>query len=371
MRSPADQTPGRRPRRDYDSPVTGAFVQEFEPIRIYLYDPSPYPREVLNPLARLLLFDDPRYFEGRFLFERVADPEAAYLLLFPCDLNYFEGREERVFGHLPYYPRLRDRHLFFDHRDTTAVFPSPASFCLKVSVHRRQVGSRVLCIPYMEMVDNFLAYLHQERRLEYLLSFIGEWSELRAALISRLVRRVQPSYLRLRRAFFHQGYLQHPGVERQREWQDPAAKRSLRRHFLEVTLLSKFVLCLPGYGLNSFRFFEALSLGVPPILVADDCALPWEGIVDYDRFCARISPRDAVGERIEEVVAGTGSARYGEMCRLGRLHYDAYLSPRNFLFLLYRSLAAALSKEAADLGDANREESGWCEPVEAARVVEG
>jgi hypothetical protein len=346
--------------------VTGAFVQAYEPIRIYLYDPSPYPREVLNPLARVLLFDDPRYCEGRFLFERVTDQEAADLFLFPCDLNYFERREELILAHLPHYERAGDRHLFFDHRDTPEVFPLPDSFCLKVSLHRRQISARVVCIPYMEMVDNFFAYLHRDWRIEYLLSFIGERSELREILTAQIARRIQPSYFHLQDTFFHRGYLQYRGEERRRR-EEPAAKGRLRRHFLDTILRSKFALCLPGYGLNSFRFFEALSLGVPPILIADDCALPWEDLINYDRFCVRLPLQEPVAERLEDTLAGISDEFYREMCSLGRLHYDTYLSPRNFLFLLYRVLAAPLGKREAGFGEdrADGVDSGWFEAVAA------
>ncbi|HET7229006.1 MAG TPA: hypothetical protein VFJ16_03355, partial [Longimicrobium sp.] len=81
-------------RAAFHNPVTGKLVEEFDPVRLWIYDPAPYPPALLNPLARALLSGDPRYHEGRYLFQRAGRPDDADLLLFPCDLNWFEEREE-------------------------------------------------------------------------------------------------------------------------------------------------------------------------------------------------------------------------------------------------------------------------------------
>lgn len=328
--------------RAFLSPVTRAFVHGYEPLRLYVYDHRFYPYDALNALVKSLAFDDPRYRAGRHLFRLVEEPESADLFVFPCDLNYFEGREEQVYGVLDYYAGNERRHVFFDHRDQTEPFPPEDSIRLKVSLHGRQVSDTLICIPYVEMVDNFFWHFIRPREIKYALSFIGEWSEFRAEVLERLSGAPRPVYFRLRESFFHRGYLQFNGGKPVPD--EPAAvKRRLREEFIDVSRQSKFVLCPRGYGLNSFRFFESLSLGVPPILVSDDCALPFADAVDYEKFCFRVEAgdRDWVG-RIREAVRDAGGEAYAEMCRSARLHYDTFFSAGNYLFLLYEALRRAL-----------------------------
>lgn len=57
----------------------------------------------------------------------------------------------------------------------------------------------------------------------------------------------------------------------------------------------QFLRPLQGHGLNSFRFYEALSLGIPPILVTDNAALPFDDLVEYESFCPHARLREALG----------------------------------------------------------------------------
>ncbi len=324
------------------SPVTKAYVHSYKPLRLYIYDHRSYPYNTLNALVKALLFNDARYQEGRYLFTLSEEPETADLFVFPCDLNYFEKREEQVYDLLEHYDGNERRHVFFDHRDQTDPFPEQTSIRLKVSLDQRHVSDTLICIPYMEMVDNFFYYFSQPREIKYELSFIGEWSAFREQMLKALSDSFESAYFRLRDSFFHGGYLQFregkPPLKEER-----ATKRALREKFIEVSRQSKFILALRGYGLNSFRFFEALSLSIPPILVSDDCALPYSHLVDYDKFCVRVEAHDpAAVERIKAAVYNTVDETYAEMCRSGRLHYDTFFSTKNFLFLLYDALRRAV-----------------------------
>lgn len=98
--------------------------------------------------------------------------------------------------------------------------------------------------------------------------------------------------------------------------------------------------------LNSFRFYEALSLGVPPILVSSDCALAFSGRVDYRRFCVSVEEDDPGAVDAICAALAIDDQRYAEMCRQARLHYDTWLSPRNYLYLLHQALLGALRRTA-------------------------
>lgn len=324
-----------RIKKEFFNPETKAFVDRFTPILIYFYEHQHYPYAVLNPLAKALLQDDPRFSEGRYLFERIDDPDRADFLVLPCDLNYFEYRESQVFDQLPYYQGKEERHIFFDRRDQGELLSPLTSIYLRVSLTRNQISESVICISYLEPVDNFFKYYLCSRKILYDVSFIGERTEFREQLVCALEKEMESTYFRLRNRFYLDGYMAYQPMAQ------PNAVPSLadREEFIEVAHSSRFVLAPQGYGTSSLRFFEALSLGIPPILVSGNCALPYEHLIDYESICLSFEARDPeVALQIKEAVLSMDVARYEEMCRMARYCFDTYLSPRNFLFLLYQAL---------------------------------
>lgn len=337
------------PQKTFCNRDTGAVVHTGSPLRLFFYDHSPYAYSLLNPLVKALVHDDPRFSEGRYLFERCADPEHADFLVFPCDLNYFEDREDEVPPLLPFYAGNEHRHVFFDRRDRGSPLAPGTPVHFRASVHRRDLSPSVICVPYLEPVDNFFIRAHQRRDICYDLSFVGERTDFRERLVASLSRAAGDVYFRLRPRFYFGGYMACRGGPTLA----PDVARAQRREYVESALRSRFVLAPMGYGTNSFRFFEALSLGVPPVLVSEDCALPFEDVVDYDAICLRFEASDPdLTERILAAVRGLDDRQYARMCKLGLLYFHTYLSPRNVLFLLHDALGAANRGRSAD--DASR-----------------
>jgi hypothetical protein len=63
--------------------------------------------------------------------------------------------------------------------------------------------------------------------------------------------------------------------------------------FIEKTSESKFCLAPRGYGRSSFRFFEAIQLGVIPVYFWNDIEwLPYKNIIDYSKFTVSIHEKD-------------------------------------------------------------------------------
>ena len=59
--------------------------------------------------------------------------------------------------------------------------------------------------------------------------------------------------------------------------------------FISKTLDSKFCLCPRGYGRSSFRFFESMLLGIPPVYFWDDIEwLPYKEYINYDNLSLSI-----------------------------------------------------------------------------------
>jgi hypothetical protein len=59
--------------------------------------------------------------------------------------------------------------------------------------------------------------------------------------------------------------------------------------FTDMTKNSKFCICPRGYGLNSFRLYEAMQLGAIPIIVTDEFYLPWADEIKWCEFSELVS----------------------------------------------------------------------------------
>lgn len=62
--------------------------------------------------------------------------------------------------------------------------------------------------------------------------------------------------------------------------------------FLDIMSRSTFSLCPRGYGLASFRLFEAMQLGSIPVYVYDTPWLPYEESINWEDFCILVHESD-------------------------------------------------------------------------------
>ena len=83
-----------------------------------------------------------------------------------------------------------------------------------------------------------------------------------------------------------------------------------RKEFIDNLKESDFALTTRGDGNYSTRFFEALSLGRPVVLVDTDTPLPLEDVIDYDKFVIRVS-HDEIS-RLPEIISRKWSELSGE-----------------------------------------------------------
>lgn len=82
--------------------------------------------------------------------------------------------------------------------------------------------------------------------------------------------------------------------------------------FVSTTQRSKFALAPRGYGPSSFRFFEAIQLGVVPVYIHDgDNALPFRDVVDYSRFAVVLHVDEVCS--LPGTLAAIGEAEYAAM----------------------------------------------------------
>lgn len=111
---------------------------------------------------------------------------------------------------------------------------------------------------------------------------------------------------------------------------DPAGKAAAQQNYYNISRRSRFILCPRGCGCSSIRLFEALHMGIAPIIVSDDW-IPCEG-PDWASFAIFVRETDL--PRLEEI-AVAAEPRFIELGRLARAAHEAFFAPeRYFNFLV-------------------------------------
>jgi hypothetical protein len=326
-----------------ESRLTGSFINDYKPIRCYIYPDRRLPPRSLGFFARALLSPRRQEFSGRYLFEVVNQPAKAHFLVLSADVNWFENRETEIFDHLPLLNGNEHRHLFVDTRDNSLPIDIPGSISFKVSVDSSTPKSNVICIPYIDTVDDFSYYFHCcERQLDYGASFVGGDHPHRRGLLAALADHANfPMFLSTRPGCYVSGHLNataNPYSDAEKD-----ERRRARREFISATLKSRYMLALPGYGANTSRFFEGLALGVGVVMISrPGVVLPFEDVIPYQDFAYRVAtsgtdPETTVKDAINWIESNWYDA--AAMGRLARIYYEAHLGRANLLYGLYRQLA--------------------------------
>lgn len=92
--------------------------------------------------------------------------------------------------------------------------------------------------------------------------------------------------------------------------------------YLSIASRSKFLLCPRGYGLNSFRLYEAFQLGCVPVIVTDNIFLPWSDELNWNEFC--IISNDP--ENLYFLLANISEINYNKMLKVGQRLYNDYFT---------------------------------------------
>jgi hypothetical protein len=223
--------------------------------------------------------------------ERVDEPEEADFCLVPWlfdvwNPGFSAWHREQVFLQvlrtLPHFEEAPTRHVMFLLGDSchrpdccarSAVFmPS----CLR--------GTRAFALPYFAEPPDRTPLPISECPFD--VGFQGTITTglgLRGRLVEAL--RSSPGARRFTvdclptNGYFHATYF----------WDEHAR---LKTRFREHLNNCRFIACPRGDGLSSLRFFEALAWGRIPILIADDTALPLDGVIPYHEFVVRVPEGD-------------------------------------------------------------------------------
>jgi len=137
---------------------------------------------------------------------------------------------------------------------------------------------------------------------------------------------------------------------------DSAPNDRPKRRYADIMLASKFILCPRGNGAASIRLFEAMQLGIAPVIISDSWVLP-QGPV-WSECAIQIRERDL--PKLE----ATLTARESEWRDLGtnaRMAYDSFFHGPNYL----RYLAQA----ALDIQRTSLVPEKWVQKVTPAAVL--
>ena len=115
-------------------------------------------------------------------------------------------------------------------------------------------------------------------------------------------------------------------------------KTERQRHYFELCLRSKFILCPRGAGPNSIRLFEALKLGIAPIIISD-AWIPCEG-PQWEKFALFVPEKDLV--RLESILK-ISEPLYEEWGELARQAHEKFFSQKAYFNYLVASASSARS----------------------------
>lgn len=114
---------------------------------------------------------------------------------------------------------------------------------------------------------------------------------------------------------------------------DATERKALqRRRYAQVLASSKFVLCPRGGGLSSYRLFEAMSLGIAPVIIADN----WKPVELVDWSFA-LSIRESQIPRIDQIVR-SHEQEWQQRGRAARETYVCFFSRDTIAATLYQQL---------------------------------
>ncbi|MBM4136783.1 MAG: glycosyltransferase [Nitrospira sp.] len=252
------------------------------------------------------------------LFEIVQDPEDADFMVFPYLLEEFieslgiQGTTDFI-RKLPYFKAYENKHVFMTFHDDSRNFHTSAVL-FRTSVNRYVKDLNAIPFPYP--VGDLAESTHFDiSKMKFQTSFVGYIGSFhtRALLVESIKKESNiKSYLDPSDTFY--GNLA------------PAMRAERRKGFLDSIADSLTVLCPRGTGENTYRFFETMSMGRIPVLIADSCALPFEDEIDYDSFILRIPESEVMnaGTIIVNWLSQHSTEELIEKCRKSRQIWKIY-----------------------------------------------
>ncbi len=81
---------------------------------------------------------------------------------------------------------------------------------------------------------------------------------------------------------------------------DTQKKDENRKLFINNIINNDYNICLRGAGNYSYRFYETISAGRIPLFINTDCALPYDFIIDWKKYCVWVEAADV--DRVDQIL---------------------------------------------------------------------
>ncbi|MEM8866891.1 MAG: exostosin family protein [Verrucomicrobiota bacterium] len=231
-------------------------------------------------------------------FEIIDEPEQADFILFVENHHGVDPYFRQVFGH-PVYQKYAAKCVLYHDKDRSITPMRTISPSIETWQYRPESKAP---LHYLARVteNELLNKAHDlERARKYLYSFVGS---TRTNSMRLLLMALEPS-----RALLLDS-------KDEKAWELSADEKiGYEKRYLNSILDSYFVLCPAGAGPASYRLFETMQLGRPPVIIADKIQLA-DGL-DWEQFSITVKEKDVASiplileDRVSDAIAMGKRAR--------------------------------------------------------------
>ena len=290
-------------------------------MKIFIFEPEKYfDKQLVRHIDLKACFQNLEHetYFPKELCDVVQNPESADFIIFPYDLTR-PIMDLGLFGILGLFDvcnifqKYYWKFIFIYTEDLSWKIPMGGTW-LRASFDKRILSNESIVIPPFFRQKRFVSITNYKLKA----NFVGAVNThpIRGKLISYLSEeKLWSIIIMLIRGEFHGPVID--GTER--------IKRELQ--FNNAMKRSPMTFCPRGTGMHSNRFFQTMSLGRVPILIAEHCALPFEEEINYEDFCFNLSY-----DRLDKIsrILDTGDKELGKMCKSSYKIYSEYLSLESY-----------------------------------------
>jgi hypothetical protein len=290
-------------------------------LKIFIFEPEKYfDKQLVRHIDLKACFQNLEHeaYFSKELCDVVQNPESADFIIFPYDLTR-PIMDLGLFGLLGLFDVCNIFHkyywkfIFIYKEDLSWKIPMGGTW-LRTSFDKRILSDESIAISLFSRTKKFVSIANCKMKA----NFVGSVNThpIRGELISYLSEEnFWSKIFLLMRGEFHGPIID--GTER--------IKREMQ--FYNAMERSYMTLCPRGTAMTSNRFFETMSLGRVPILIAEHCALPFQEEINYEDFCFNLNY-----DRFNELnrILDTGDKELRKMCKSSYKIYSEYLSMESY-----------------------------------------
>lgn len=263
-------------------------------------------------------------------YKIVDSPQNADFIIYPYLLDQvaYSRKDNPLYLYeylkkLPYIKNFEQKHVFFMELDHDKPFFNRA-VCFRTNVNRQFPDINAVVIPFY--VDDF-DFHGDFSDFRYHTSFVGN---INSHPIRKIISESLKSYTGINHLLDTTSYMYY--------YNDYETQKKRLELYKESLKKSVTIICPRGYGLSSLRFYESMSAGRIPVVIADGFVPPFENDIDYNSFCIFI-PESKAAEcprLIHKWLTDTKPADIVAKCRASRYAFQTCLSSSvKEYFILY------------------------------------